>query len=266
MEQNSIVKTIFSFFIKAIKAIFILPVALGMFMAAVGLTYELVLQLFAFAAEGVYPMPYILSQLCTVGMAVFFGLLISKLLFTRMLEKLPARTLFIMLMVISFGAAGFDVMDENATEDFENMYYPPYISQWQTQTITEEINCDYSYDYIPLSGSFTVLSNGFRKSECVEFVTTPSLTDSFNVQIMYKGKQAEIYLHQNEYQMEENGLYQFDINIWPQDYDYTLSAQDRAYMYKHGINLEYSEPLAVEKIIIYTAYPEKFDISEMWFQ
>jgi len=36
-------------------------------------------------------------------------------------------------------------------------------------------------------------------------------------------------------------------------------------MYKHRINLEYSQPLAVEKIIIYTAYPEKFDTSEIWF-
>lgn len=86
------------------------------------------------------------------------------------------------------------------------------------------------------------------------------------MEIIYKGKEAEMYMFHSDYETEEYGEYTDSINIWPKDYDYELSADDRAYMYKNRVFLEYSEPLVVEKIIIYTAYPEKFDISQIWLQ
>ncbi len=266
MNQQSVLKTVFSFIVKLIKIFFVFPWALGMALAAVALTYEFTVQLSAFAEYEVFPLPYILSQLCMIGMAVFFSLLISKLLFGKKMEKLPAGKLAMLLVAFSFAGAGFSVMDEYMTDEFPIHYYPPYISDWQAQSVNETIDCDYSKDTIMLSGSFNVINNSFRNSNCLEFVTEPGLTSSFRAEIVYKGNPAEIYIFQEEYLMKEYGEYGFSVNIWPQNYDYELSPQDRAYMYKHGINLEYSEPLVVEKIIIYTPYPEKFDISDMWFQ
>ena len=249
----------------AIKIFITGPVGIMFFMASGYILWQQMVQIYWFVRYAVFPTQYILGGL---GLAVFafgFSFLFLRITFNKKLGKIRYRTILITMAVSVVLSAVCDLADDAYIQDFDIYPYPPYILDWPVQTVSEKMECDYSQDTIMLRGDFNVAGSGFRARDCLELVKADSLTDSYKVEILYKGKEAEIYIHNNEWEMEENDIYIHDINIWPQDYDYELPPQDVAYMYKHSINLEYSEPLAVEKIIVYTAYPEKFDTSEIWF-
>ena len=61
--------------------------------------------------------------------------------------------------------------------------------------------------------------------------------------------------------MGDEGRRVDSLSVWGKSYDYDMSDSDYVYMYKNEENLEYAEPLAIEKIIIRTAYPEMIDVS-----
>ena len=266
MNSQSFGSKFFSFILKIIRIFIGVPWMLGFAAASVYMLSRFVQQLAAFVSRGVFPLPYILARLFEAASVIAFGFLPAKLVFSEKLKSLPVRKIFSVFISMILIGGVFHAIDSNATEDFEFYYYPPYIESWPSQSVSYETDCDYSQDTIYLEGSFNMVASGFRQKECIEFVISPDLTDRFCAEIMYKGSDAEIYLNQSEYYMDQYGQYTFNLNIWPLDYDYELPPQDIAYMYKHGVDLEYSEPLVVEKIIIYTAYPEKFDTSELWFQ
>jgi len=260
-----LVKAVFKTIGMLLKIIYTGPLGIMFFLVSGYILWQQMIQIYWFARYAVFPTQYILGGL---GLAVFafgFSFLFLRITFNKKLAKIRYRTILITMAVSVALSAVCDLADDDYTQDFDIYPYPPYILDWSVQTVSETVDCDYSQDSIVLRGDFNVAGSGFRVKDCLELVKADSLTDSYKVEILYKGKEAEIYIHNNEWEMEENDIYLHDINIWPQDYDYELTPQDVAYMYKHRINLEYSQPLAVEKIIIYTAYPEKFDTSEIWF-
>lgn len=267
-SSNNTQQTVVSVFKIAgllLKILFTGPLGI-MFLLATGLiAYQQLRQISRFIEYRVFPAHYIVGKICLVIFALSFSLVFLRLTFNKKLAKISYKTILITMALSVLVTAVCEMVDDVYTNDFRYYSYPPYILDWPTQSVSDTISCDYSQDTIFLRGDFNVTGNSFRRRECLEFIQTPQLTDSYKVEIHYKGKTAEIYLGHNDWEMEEYGNYQDNINIWPQDYDYEVPPQDIAYMYKHGVNLEYSEPLVVEKIIIYTAYPEKFDTSDMWF-
>lgn len=260
-----LLKTVLKIIGTLVKAIYTGPLGIILFIASGYMAYEQVRQISRFLEYGVFPTTYILAQLCIVAFALGTSLLFLRITFSRKLARISYKPVLTVMAFSLIMATVCGIVDDEYKSDFKTLYYPPYIMEWPTQTVSETNSCDYTQDVIYLSGHFTVSTNGFRQKNCLEFKKTDQLTDSYKVEIHYRGKQAEMYLNNNRWEMEDSGRYMDNINIWPMDYDYEVSPQDRAYMYKHRVNLEYSEPLVIEKIIIYTAYPEKFDTSEIWF-
>ena len=268
MQNNNLsytAATVFKAIGIAIKIFFTGPLGFLFVLVAGYMTWEQMLQISRFISYGVFPTHYIVGKLSLAVFAFGFSFLFLRVTFNNKLGKIRYRTIFIAMALSVVVSAACEMVDDVYTQDFDICPYPPYILDWPVQTVSESIECDYSQSNIMLRGDFNVNGNGFRQKECLEFVQIDSLTDSFKVEILYKGKQSEIFLYNSEWEMEQYGNCLYDINIWPQDYDYETPPQDIAYMYKHGINLEYSEPLVIEKVIVYTAYPEKFDTSEIWY-
>ena len=267
MEKQSAVKTAFSFIFKLIRIFVGGPWMVLFALTSAYMVYQLSAQYIAFVKYSVFPLRYVMVQTGTALAAAIFSLLFAKIVFYKKLAKLTWGKVLMTLVVVLLASGTFGAIDETQKESFTTVYYPPYILDWPSQSVNGEIDCDYSQDTVYLYGDFAVATNSFRKVDCIEFVTTPSLTDSMRVEFVYKGKEAEIHLSEYESRLKEYGEYTISVYIWPLDYDYyDLRPEDVAYMYKHKVNMEYSEPIVVEKIIVYTAYPEKFDTSEIWFQ
>ena len=266
MENKSILEKMLSLLVLAGKIFFVFPMAFAFCGATAYMLYDFVHLIFAFAKYSVYPLAHILSQLCMAIGAALIALAFIKLLFSQKLKKIQYGKMLMLFAVFMVASAVFSLVDDAERQNFDVYYYPPYITTWQTKYAYEELKCDYSAEVIQLQGSFVTARDGFRRGDSIQLVTAEDMTDRYRVEIIYKGKDAEMYMFHNDYATDEYGVYTDSINIWPKDYDYELPAEDVAYMYKHKIDLEYSEPLVVEKIIIYTAYPEKFDTSEIWFQ
>lgn len=248
-----------------LKVIYTGPLGIILLIASGYMAYEQLQQLSRFIEYRVFPTAYIIGNFCLVMFAFGSAVLFMRITFNKKLAKIRYKTVFVVMAVSMLTAAVCGIADDEYTSDFKYCSYPPYILQWPTQTVSKSNACDYTQDVIYLSGDFNVPGNSFRQKDCLEFRKTERLTDSYKVEIHYRGKQAELFVDNSSWEMEEYGRYTDRINIWPQDYDYEVPPQDIAYMYKHRVNLEYSEPLVIEKIIIYTAYPEKFDTGEIWF-
>ena len=255
-----------SLLVLAGKIFFVFPMAFAFCGATVYMLYDFVHLILAFAKYSVYPLAHILSQFCMAIGAAMISLAFIKLLFSQKLKKIQYGKILMLFAVFMVASAVFSLVDDAERQNFDVYYYPPYITTWQTKYAYEELECDYSDEVVRLQGSFVTARDGFRRGDSIQLVTAEDMTDRYRVEIIYKGKDAEMYMSHNDYVTDEYGVYTDNINIWPKDYDYELPAEDVAYMYKHKVDLEYSEPLVVEKIIIYTAYPEKFDTSEIWFQ
>ena len=267
MEKQSAVKSAFSFIFKLIRIFVGGPWMVLFALTAVYMVYQLVMQYIAFASYGVFPLRYVMVQTGTAIAAAVFSLLFAKMVFYKKLAKLPWGKTLLALVVVLLASGTFGAIDEIQKDSFTTAYYPPYILNWPSQSVNGEIACDYTQDTVYLYGDFAVTTNSFRQNNCIEFVTVPSLTDSLRVEIVYKGEEAELHLNEYDYRMDEYGEYTIGAYIWPLDYDYyNTRPEDVAYMYKHKVNLSYSELIVVEKIIVYTAYPEKIDTSEVWFQ
>ena len=267
MEKQSAVKSAFSFIFKLIRIFVVGPWMVIFALTSGYMGYQMLMQFIAFASYSVFPLRYAMVQTSTAIAAAVFSLLFAKMVFYKKLAKLPWGKTFMALVVVLLAGGTFGAIDEIQKQNFTTAYYPPYILNWPSQSVNGEIDCDYSQDTVYLYGDFAITTNSFRQNDCIEFVTVPNLTDSLRVEIVYKGEEAEMYLNEYDYRMDEYGEYTIGVYIWPLDYNYYDNRpEDVAYMYKNKVNLSYSEPIVVEKIIVYTAYPEKFDTSEIWFQ
>ncbi|MBP0980507.1 MAG: hypothetical protein J6Q18_02980, partial [Oscillospiraceae bacterium] len=248
-----LLKAVFKIIGTLLKVIYTGPLGIILFMASGYMAYEQLVQISRFMEYGVFPTPYIIGQLCLISFALGASMLLLRFTFSRKLAKISYKSVVMVMLISVVVTAVCGMVDDEYTSDFRYCYYPPYILDWPTQTVSGTIDCDYTQDVIYLAGDFNVSSNGFRQKDCLELRKTERLSDSYKVEIHYKGKQAELFIDHSQWEMEDNGRYLDRINIWPEDYDYEVPPQDIAYMYKNRVNLEYSEPLVIENIIIYTA-------------
>ncbi len=210
--------------------------------------------LYAFAREGVFPFVYILEKICFITMFLIPAAGFLSLAFPKILPGLTFGKTVALTFAFIFGAAAFSVTNQMEKDSWPWHYYPPYIEQYETKVLYETVECDYGSD-VKFSGYMKFTTKGFKEKQTVQVIQDASLTDRYRIEVHYKGNEAELDIY--NYNGEEN------INIYLKNYDYKLSPKDTAYMYKHKINLEYSDPLAVEKVIIRTAYPEKIDIQDI---
>jgi len=243
---------IFYSFTKAFKIFIFATYGLGFTCASVRFGVKTVSLVYGFAAAGVYPVAMIMAGVCETLALVCFAAYIWRFAFSQKLDKLSYSTISRCLVIFLVAAAIFDSIDHMQTGDFRYAVYPDYIEEWTTDVLYSTQECDYS-DIIYFEGYMDFIESGFREYANVQVEYDRALTDAYRIEIHYKGLPSEMYI--GEYDGKQN------ISVYTTDYDYELTVEDYVYMYKNKVNLEYSTPLAVEKIIIRTAYSEKIDVS-----
>lgn len=255
------IKKLLSLFLKIVKFIILAPLEVAFAGVSIMFTVNMLQVAFAMFGEGVYRPQYIFKELFMALFSAGIAFLILRALMNEKLKKFTYSKILMITAGCMAGAVAFTMLDESIVNDFKYRSYPSYILDWPTQVVTQTVDCDYSRDVIYLSGYFNFMDGGFREYANVEVTLDENSTESYRVEIRYKGKKSEMYIYHDEY--DNHGEYMDNINIWPEDYDYDMTTEDIVHMYKHGEDLRYAEPLVIEKITIYTAYPEKFDLSQI---
>lgn len=187
MNTDNRIKSIFSLLFFIFKIIFILPLTIGIAGATVYMLFSFGAVLAAFAKHRVFPLPYISAQMCMVIAVAMLALVCARIIFFQKLSRISFGKTLLLFVVFIFASAVFSIIDDAETQDFDIYYYPPYITDWQTQSAYEELECDYSQDVIYLQGSFTVPRDGFRNKQRIEFITATDMTDRYRVEIIYSG-------------------------------------------------------------------------------
>ncbi len=237
---------------KAFKIFIFATYGLGFTCAAVRFGVKTVSLAYGLAAAGVYPVAMIMTGVCETLALVCFAAYIWRFAFNQKLGKLSYSTISRYLVIFLIAAAIFSSIDQMQKNDFRYAEYPGYIEDWDVDVLYSTQKCDYS-DTLYFEGYMEFTDNNFREQANVQVEYDRALTDAYRIEVHYKGLPSEMYISDdgNEYY----------ISVWTTDYDYRLSVEDYVYMYKNKVDLEYSTPLAIEKIIIRTAYPEKIDVS-----
>lgn len=233
-----------------LKVTLALPFAVLFACAAVFSAVETFSYTAAFMDSSVFPAAFIMKNACVCLTALCFSLLLLRIVFSRRLSRLPLSTAVLLTVVFIMGGGVFSAIDSMQTDDFRWADYPGYIEQWDTKVLYQTVDCDYS-GTVEFEGYFSFISGGFRPNRKIMVAEDPSLTDAYRIEVHYKGNPAEMYIY------SDNGTE--NVSVWLTDYDYQLSPEDYVYMYENRQNLEYAEPLAIEKIVIYTAYPDRIN-------
>ncbi len=244
--------TLMQTFVRVIKIIFALPFFIAFFGAAIVTAFDFVRLISEFSKENIFPAAFIMMRLSTVLFIFVLAVVFVKPIFPKKMEKVGYGRLFGVLAVFTVAFAVFGMIDDEARLGWRWAEYPPYIEGYERQILYSTQPCDYS-ETVHFSAYLPFVQNGFRENKAIEILEDATLTDRYRIEVYCKGEKAEMNIYSDTAQ--EN-LYVHTV-----DYDYELTPKDYVYMYKHKINLEYSTPLAIEKIIIRTAYPDKIDVS-----
>ena len=245
-NQANKLTAIFTVFVNIIRLFTGLTFGLVFLICACYTGFTAVQYTAAFIKAGITAPGFIMKNISIFLIFLALTVLTARFVFYKKLEKLRYSTILLLLLAMVFSGVFFTALDAFHTEDFRWAKYPGYIEEWDTQVVYETVKCDYSAT-LNFEGYFDFITGGFRENRQVTVKEEKSLTDAYRIEICYKGLPAEM----NVYSTEDSE----NISIWNTDYDYNLSVRDYVYMYTHREDLEYSSPLAVEKIVIYTAYP-----------
>ena len=248
---------------KIIKIIFLFPLAFCITGAGFWLLIKSTMLFNACAKEGYIAWSYIMKYAFTGLWALSLAFLVWMALLPERIKHVKASTAGWICAVFFGASVRFTMVNMEITESFRRVNYPSYIETWPTQTLTTEKDCDYNRDRIYLSGYFSFLKNDFRPNANVEVVEAPEFTDSYRVEVRFKGEESKLRIYHDDYEAEHSGIYQDGIDVWPVVYYSELPPSDVAYMYKHKEDLNYVDRVAIEKITIRTAYPEKIDVSNI---
>ncbi len=239
-------------FLKVIKIILAFPFFIGFWGAGIMTAVELVQLMGEFAKEEVFPAAFIMQKLCMMLFIVVLAVIFTKIIFSKKMGKIGYGKLLGLLGIFLAAAVTFTAIDNETRYGWRWAEYPPYIENYERQILYSTQPCDYT-ETVHFKAYLTFMEKGFREHKSIEIVEDDGFTDSYRIDVYCKGEKAEMSIYSDTAQ--EN-LY-----VHLVDYGYEPTARDYAYMYKHKVNLEYSTPLVIEKIIIRTAYPEKIDIS-----
>lgn len=230
------------------------------FPLAIGGVFELfftVRRSILFIEAGIFPVSHVMLMLCIAFIFLSMAALFAKLAFAKLFSKISYGILWSVLGLSAAACVCFSLYDYSVRHSFEYVDYPSYVEQMNTEVLYETRKCSYS-EAIYIEGYMTFISNNFRPNAVVQVEQDDSLTEAYRVEIHYKGNDAEMHINSL---VDDDGKRVDSISVWPKSYDYDMSDSDYVYMYKSKENVEYAEPLAIEKIIIRTAYPEKIDVS-----
>ena len=238
--------------VKVFKIFIFITYGLGFVGAAVYFGIKTAVLAAGLASAGVYPLAMLMAGVCETLAIVCFAGYVLRFVFSEKLAGISYSTISRCLVIFLVAAAVFESIDQMQTDDFYYATYPGYIEQWDTDVLYSTEKCDYS-DKVYFEGYVDFIGSNFREYANVQVEYDRSLTDAYRIEVHYKGLPAEMYIN-------NDGCWQ-TVSVYTTDYDYELTVDDYVYMYTNRVNLEYSTPLAIEKIIIRTAYPEKVDVS-----
>jgi len=245
-------------FFKAVANVFFAFLALCFIGVAIYGMYEATVTTMRFVKAGCFVLPPVLMDVCLAGLCMFIALLFARFAFSAKLQNVRYSTIILGCIVTAIGGGAFSLLDTNLVDSFRYCRYVPYIEEYRTRTASKGIDINYDdYDVVRISGSFTELSSSFRAENIIEIVEDETLTDKLGVVVYYKGIPVEINLRIYDDEV--------DFYVWEEDYDENkITADDKAYMYKNKIDIEYADKYAVEKVVFKTAYPEKIDVSGIY--
>lgn len=210
-----------------------------------------------FIDAGIFPAGHVMMMFSLALISLSVSALFGKLAFVKLFSKISYGILWSVLGLSVAAGVCFSIYDYSVRDSFEYVDYPSYIEQMNTEVLYETRKCSYS-ETIYIEGYLTFIENDFRPNAVVQVQQDDSLTEAYRVEVHYKGDTAEMYINSL---VDDEGRRVDSLSVWPKSYDYDMSDSDYVYMYKNEENLEYAEPLAIEKIIIRTAYPEMIDVS-----
>ena len=158
-------------------------------------------------------------------------------------------------MLVGIGA-GVTVLEISR---WDTRDHPAYLEKQAVQTV-EEIA---EYDVAELE-TINVYATGrpyrFRDKDLIEIVEDKTCKDSFRLVIEYKGKLPYYDIHYWENEDENNIVSRrMEVVVQP-DYNYSLReiremAQE---MFETKVSYTGNAATLIEKVTVYTAYPEKF--------
>lgn len=225
--------------------------------------------IFRFIINGVFPLSHIASNLFIILSGgclilyylkyVFFYTKWEKLTFGKISKML---LIFAVAMLLTMAARSMEL------ESYSFVDYPGYIEEMPTKSSRVNRRCNYPdpesgekikvYGYLPFINDFNGISN-------VEIVEDPSFNTGIRMEVFYKGNVRDVRLNDYEsydYDTDKTTI-EYRISMYDDSYGRELTVDDYIYMYKNHVNVEYSYNYAVEKVVLYTAYPDLLDISEI---
>lgn len=254
MEQKKLSDTI-----NFIRAIIFLPMAGMLLFICMVLIFEVLKIAVYLAGQEIYTPIFIADYLWGAVVVFAVAVLFLRLALGKKMQ-INYGPIAAFLTVCLIGGGVLSYWSYEKIQSWEQVSYVPYIDSLPTRQLSQNISCDYQgKSTIYFEGSFEFLSGGFRELKDVSVQYDELCTDKYRVKIYYKGADAEM----NVSTTDDDGTKKEYISIWQKEHGYELTAEDYAYMYKNKVNLEYSSRLAVEKIVIFTAYPEKINIEGM---
>ncbi len=138
--------------------------------------------------------------------------------------------------------------------------HPAYLEKQAVQTVEQVAEYDVS-EFENINVYATGRPYRFRDNDLVEIVEDKTFKDSFKLVIEYKGKLPyyDIYGWDNQ---DENGVETscLDVVVQP-DFNYSLGEIRKMAeeMFETKVFYTGNAATLIEKVTVYTAYPEKFD-------
>ncbi len=138
--------------------------------------------------------------------------------------------------------------------------YPEYIDSLPVQTceFIEEINLEefYKIDFYIQERYYT-----YDKTEKVEIVEDKSMTDCFKIYVEYKGKQPITYSYNHTVYENDNDKEYLSYSVHGDNaVSFKEIRQVAEDMFENRICYREIPNTVIEKVTVYTAYPEKIDV------
>ena len=159
-------------------------------------------------------------------------------------------------MLVGIGA-GVTVLEVSR---WDTRDHPAYLEKQAVQTVEEIADYDIT-EFEKINVYATGRPYRFRDEKIIEVVEDKNCKDSFKLVIEYKGKLPyyDVYDWNNQ---DENGTVttRLDVVVQP-DYNYSLREIREMAQEMFDTKVFYTGNAAslIEKVTVYTAYPEKFD-------
>ena len=233
----------------------------------------------ALRAAGITPAARILSE---IFKCMYPFTLAGAGIFLAFSDNSKAAGFARIARVIYAASAIFSYLDLQLIRDFKSVRYPSYLDDEPKKTLVKNIDCDYDrVDQINVECYEVFRGSNFKGKANIEIVYKEDMTDSFGVEVIYRGTPcrlvADYYNYSDyEYENEENEsefadeinsavIYKAYISLYYENSsDYDLQPKDIVMMYKYREDLRYTYSYVIDKINIYTAHPEKFDTSRVY--